>query len=122
MLHVEPLALGLSASAQVQRVDGESVGHQLFSHPQVMTAMRVEAVDDHHDTARRLSGRHERKKIFSPPVPSNFSSLTVLSCACVMTISLDVDDTGSRPALHHPCRGDGATTAVGGRLPRSGEL
>ena len=59
LLDVEALAVGPAAAAQIARIDGDAVGHELFRHPRVVRAVRVEAVDGDDDTAWRC-GRTPR--------------------------------------------------------------
>jgi hypothetical protein len=53
---VEAFAVGLAAAAQVEGVDREAVRDQLLGNPDVVAAMRVEAMDEHYDRTRRHVG------------------------------------------------------------------
>ena len=52
VLDIEALALGLSAAAQIERVDGEPGLHELLGRPDILTAVRIDAVADHDDSTR----------------------------------------------------------------------
>ena len=83
LLDVEALAVGLAAAAKIERVDREPVGDQLLGDPDVVAAVRVEAVRDEHDGAAAGGlRRHARVKILSPPSPSNEPSVMTFSCVC----------------------------------------
>src|SRR5262245_35878772 len=53
LIDVETVAVGFSASAQVQRVNSELPRQELLGHPGVIAAVRIEAVNDD-DHAPRL--------------------------------------------------------------------
>src|SRR5262249_55892583 len=53
---IETLTIRSSASAQIQRVYGVALADELFGRPDVLTAMRVDAMADHDDRSRRWTG------------------------------------------------------------------
>ena len=76
VLDVEPLAFRLAAAAEIEGVDGEAACDELLRRPEILAAMRIDAVaDDDHRPGRRPPAATTRKKILRPPVPSNVSSV-----------------------------------------------
>ncbi len=49
-LHIEALAVRLTASAQVDRIDGQAQRRQAVCHPQIIATMCVETGHNDHDT------------------------------------------------------------------------
>jgi hypothetical protein len=67
ILDVEALALGPAAAAQIDSVGREARCSQLFAGPEILAAVRVHAMADHDDRARRSLRRPRAHVDPEPP-------------------------------------------------------
>src|SRR5689334_154737 len=68
ILHVEALAIGFAAAAQIDGVNGIAVAHELIGRPLIVGAVCVEAVAERDDSARRAvraPGSHKETSAFA---------------------------------------------------------
>src|SRR5947209_19969166 len=80
LLEVEPVAVGFAASVQVERVHGQPFGHELLGRPAVVPAVRLDAVTDDHDGARRSEERRVGKECRSRWSPYEYKKNETRSC------------------------------------------
>src|SRR5215510_6575541 len=56
LLNIETFAVRLAAAAQIERIDRKPAGHELFGHPLVIAAVRIETWYDDNNSARLAIG------------------------------------------------------------------